>query len=589
MRRLITAVARDKRRGIESGQVQTYFDVDHDTTSGLETSLSDAAWKATIWNPFLQQWHALKDKARHQASHPLYFVDFCTAERLIPGVANRRLAVAIPGILVSLGILGTFYGLSQGLPAQEAGVGQGDINRLLAGLRTALQSSLTGIGLSLLFLFWDKLSMHALDRSVGQLDDVVAQFYPSISESVAQNEQQQELAETTQQLKTLSTDIAVALESSLKSVMRDAVAEAMQQELKPILEQLTKAVDALSATVSGDMAKTMQDVLNNLKDNLKTAIDSSFGELAESVKGLVRSQKEILTLLELAKTRMEEQGRIQEELTTRVIKSAESLDRVLGALDEITTRLQSAANAVTTATTQLSEATTHTATTHRELVDAQRELSKRVQDELERLESARTSILEAWHGVAAEARDSIQIIHKAVDGLGSEVTDKLLGALETFDSKLAEVTERFSGTLHEVRETIHELPGLLTKMTDSSQAMSDSTTSLRDELHGLANNMKISVGDATARAVTAADKLAVVTESTAAVATHFSTVIEQCQESVAAAAKQLKASTQGDKLAEIHEILKDTQQAIERLVTVTTEHGSSSTRRSITGRLFGRR
>jgi chromosome segregation ATPase len=348
---------------------------------------------------------------------------------------------------------------------------------------------------------------------------------------VARRAQAAELSEATQQLKTLATDIAVALEESMGSVMTKAMAKAMEEKVAPAIEELRDVIATLSTTVSGDMVKALKDFSGQINANISEALKGSFEALTANVAAIVESQEKMLGILTLAGDRMQEQAQIQERLTKQVTNAAESLEGVLVPLGEIANRLQSASEAVGAATSQLSEVSTEVGNRHREIVEAQRDLSAQLRGELERLEEARNSILESWKAVAADARDSIAIVQEAAEDLGRKTGDALVVALERFDGKLAEVTERYSGTLGEVHETIHELPKHVADIADSSEKMSTATTTLRDELHGIVESMNSSVENAAERAVVAAEQLATVTEQAGKVAIQFTETIDQYNQS----------------------------------------------------------
>lgn len=507
----------------------------------LESRLKKSKWRRAVWTPFLHAWNELYDPSINCAAQPVDFLRFCTPERVIPGIADRRLASVVPGVLVALGIFGTFLGLTLGLP--EASAVQGDqastaIEKLISGLKIAFQTSLLGIFTSIVFLVSDRLAFHGLERSVRRLADAVYSFYPAVAAEVLLRDEARERAEATKQLKTLATDIAVALENSMGSIMRDALGDAMEAKLAPVLTELQDVVSKLSTTVSSDMVGALQSFSDRINDNLSGAFRDSFADLTENLKGVVATQDQMRELLSTSAERMQQQADIQQRLTDEVIAAAASLEGLLGSLAQITERLHAASEGVGAAITQLSESSEEATKAQHAIGQAQRELSEQVRQDLDRLQEARSSILQGWNAVSAEARDSIVIVQEAVRQLGTAVGDNLLTALGRFDEKLADVTDRFSGTLHEARETINELPDLLTKMSGSSQAMSDATTALQGEIHSLLESLQTSVGDSTERASVAAERLADVTVQAAKVASQFGATIDRASVSAEAQAPE---------------------------------------------------
>lgn len=553
---------RSMRRSLKGAS--TIVELPETGRAQLESRLQRSGWAKAIWSPFLLAWKELYDPDLKRAAQPTDFLEFCTPHRVIPGIANRRLASAIPGILVALGILGTFLGLTLGLP-EQTGEGAADataINRLIGGLRTAFTTSLVGISASLVFLTLDRFTSQTLERSVRRLGDVVSSFFPSISLQMVQRREARERTESTGQLKTLATDIAVALENSMGAVMRDAVGEAMQKEVAPVLGALQDSVSRLGDVVSGDMAEALRSFSDQINENVSTAFQKSFADLTKNLEQVVQTQDGMRDLLGTLAARAREQAQIQERLTDRVIAAADALGGLIDSLASIATQLQAASDSVNTATNELLQASEKATVSQQAIAEAHEGLAARVSEDLERLQEARSSILEGWKAVAADARDSIAIVEGAVQQLGSAVGDNLLKALGSFDEKLAEVTTRFSGTLHEVRETIHELPELLVKMTQSAEEMGSTTKSLRVDVQELVQGLQSSVGDSTQRAKEAAERLSQVTERAGEVASDFTQLLERYTRAAADA-----GVTEGVDPGEVVDVLRELQQMLGDLST----------------------
>lgn len=91
--------------------------------------------------------------------------------------ATPQLAELIPGLLTSLGILGTFVGLMQGLTSVDFSNAEGTIQsipQLLSGMRFAFATSVAGISCSLLFNMFNRM---AAGRAVRALDNFEDAFY----------------------------------------------------------------------------------------------------------------------------------------------------------------------------------------------------------------------------------------------------------------------------------------------------------------------------------------------------------------------------------------------------------------------------
>ncbi len=102
-----------------------------------------------IWLRFLQNAEQLDRRGL-----PTNVEDYINDDTVTHGPGNATLAELIPNLLTSLGILGTFMGLSRGLSslnfADSAQLVEG-IPNLLEGMRFAFGTSVAGISCSIVF------------------------------------------------------------------------------------------------------------------------------------------------------------------------------------------------------------------------------------------------------------------------------------------------------------------------------------------------------------------------------------------------------------------------------------------------------
>ena len=123
------------------------------------------------WLRFLQNAEQLDRRGL-----PTNVEDYINDDTVTHGPGNAGLAELIPNLLTSLGILGTFMGLSRGLSslnfADSAQLIQG-IPDLLSGMRFAFGTSVAGISCSLVFNMLNRISQGSSYRAI---DDFVTSF-----------------------------------------------------------------------------------------------------------------------------------------------------------------------------------------------------------------------------------------------------------------------------------------------------------------------------------------------------------------------------------------------------------------------------
>ena len=123
------------------------------------------------WLRFLQNAEQLDRRGL-----PTNVEDYINDDTVTHGPGNATLAELIPNLLTSLGILGTFMGLSRGLSslnfADSAKLVEG-IPVLLEGMRFAFGTSVAGISCSIVFNMLNRISQGSSYRAI---DDFVTSF-----------------------------------------------------------------------------------------------------------------------------------------------------------------------------------------------------------------------------------------------------------------------------------------------------------------------------------------------------------------------------------------------------------------------------
>lgn len=82
--------------------------------AAVGTALADALLSGQ-WSAFIQRWRDARGDVLHDRA-PVRFGDVLGAGGLLPRLWTVPLLPAVPGVLLGLGILGTFLGLTQALP-----------------------------------------------------------------------------------------------------------------------------------------------------------------------------------------------------------------------------------------------------------------------------------------------------------------------------------------------------------------------------------------------------------------------------------------------------------------------------------------
>lgn len=258
---------------------------------------------------------------------------------------NYRMTDAVSGILVGLGLLGTFLGLTLGVYGFDSSNTeniQKGINSLLNGMGTAFFTSLAGMLASLFYTICEKAWKNQLGKVIFDLTEKLDEAYYIDDSALMQNSQQklfdefQEkmaksmeiqtatitsalashltysneegknvvianaireiLKENEQQsaaLKSFSTDLAMQLNDGFDEVL----SRQMQQKLIPLMESVdatTKSVvehiDQMAETVASPATDMMQSVV----DDLKSSMQAIMSEFSNGLSGSATAELENL-------------------------------------------------------------------------------------------------------------------------------------------------------------------------------------------------------------------------------------------------------------------------------------------------------
>lgn len=208
--------------------------------------------------------------------------EYVNEETVIEKPGHSQLAELIPGLLTSLGILGTFMGLMQGLTSVDFTNAEGTIQsipQLLSGMKFAFATSVAGIACSLVF---NMLNRIAYGRAVSALDNFEEAFYELAMPRPLQPEvqmicqKQDEDARLIQLADSISNRISMALER--------AVSQAMQP--------LAQSLDTFIQCATREQVDGIRRVSNQFVQQVNTALSMQLKDLGEVITSVAGAQHE---------------------------------------------------------------------------------------------------------------------------------------------------------------------------------------------------------------------------------------------------------------------------------------------------------
>lgn len=411
--------------------------------------------------------------------------------------ALRPHAALVSGqaMLVSIGLLGTFFGLGMGLLGAlddmqnpDPAVMQRGLSALLVGAKTAFSKSFTGVGLSVVWQVWWRAVEHdvdhALRRLAAKLDKGVPYATPTelLQRSIAELAARQpdagafdkgagalqqaanSLAGTGQTLAGVSTK----LDRSLEGFSAEAIGEHVARAVKGV-------VDGQLAPVMGEI-RTELVVLREMKREMDEAVRRQLADLVEELRvraltPITDEVKRVSGVVEGVGAQLAENRAAMEATREAVIHTARATKALTG---EMSTFQQQTLGRLTDFAQQL-ERIIHDFSTNT-AADFDRigqHIRAAVDESVRGLAEQRTAFRDsaneavaAFKGqselLAETGRQASQVIDRAGNGIIASVEKTTDGAMKS----LRAVQEEFSKTLADQRGA---LSGVLDQLTAAHQ------------------------------------------------------------------------------------------------------------------------
>ena len=347
------------------------------------------------WLRFLQNAEQLDRRGL-----PTNVEDYINDDTVTHSHGNATLAELLPNLLTSLGILGTFIGLTRGLSGlnfRDATELVEGIPNLLSGMRFAFGTSVAGVSCSLLFNMLNRISQGSSYRAI---DDFVTSFtqlamsrpLDNDVQLICQNQDRNHmlqginetladrLAENVGLAITRAMDpVTASMDRFIVSATRNQIdgvnrivgrfLEEMNHQLGSRLTDLGQTMDAFNATQTA-AARHTQDTLMSaggiiqdakdlraLTDEVLVRFDSYVAEMKATRVRDESFDKNAARLLQRMDQENKELGTLMTRLTEKInaVRDAEETTETLSGIREVTLSMNENVKAISDTLTALSK------------------------------------------------------------------------------------------------------------------------------------------------------------------------------------------------------------------------------------------
>lgn len=277
-------------------------------------------------------------------------------DQIIYKYGLRKIIETVPAIFVSLGILGTFWGITAGISDMHSQAGvealQQDINTLLAGMKFAFYSSIAGIVISLIYQMLDRIVFfRMISSSFDRLLDDLVRAFPIKTEGNLLEELVQSQKEQMNDLKTFFADEFV-------SKLTSGISETVSHSLNPHLDRSNEIMEKVAQNAMDAQGDKLNEMVNYFVESLNDVTGDHMKNLGEALNKTVEWQEkvhgEMSSLVEELSNVAEKQSEMAKnttDLSEQMNEYTETLSEYQGKLVSSTQEL----NSITVQNTSLLE------------------------------------------------------------------------------------------------------------------------------------------------------------------------------------------------------------------------------------------
>ena len=294
--------------------------------------------KGALFGPWSEYLNNLffADGVYHNASN---VEDYINEDTVIYGPGRISFSDALPGLMTSLGFLGTLIGLAQGLSGfnmSDSAAVQQSIVTLIPGMRYAFTTSIVCVIGSVLFTLIT-LAVH------GSTEHTLVTFYSAMRRhaGVRSVDPMTQIAIYQQE----QTALIQTMAKDLNGTFTENITAAISNAATPLNDTLRNFVNVTTK----DQMRFLDAVMQRFAERMNDAMDGELKHFAEVLEDTARSQSESMTIVRASMTGindilndLEQVQSMSRTLLTSVAGYMDQLNKSAGQVDDVYTRTSSA-------------------------------------------------------------------------------------------------------------------------------------------------------------------------------------------------------------------------------------------------------
>jgi len=411
------------------------------------------------WSEYLNNLF-FADGVYHNASN---VEDYINEDTVIYGPGSSTFSDALPGLMVSMGFMGTLIGLAMGLSGFDMGdetAIMSSIETLIPSMRYAFMTSIVGVIASVSFTLITRFVHGSASRAITNFYGAMSRYAGVLSvdplTQVAIYQQEQ-----TALIQTMAKD--------LNGQFTQRMAGAIQEAVSPINDSLTRFVTVNTQ----EQMRFLDTVVTRFVSHMDQALGNQFHDLASVIDRTVRNQEKLLTAVDMHVSGI---SRSAVDLARLEKSSAEMLERLEGYMS----RMSAAQKAVDDAYLRVSGNFEQMQLVSRQQSDYLRSVSEMqntltesmeyVRSVSETMKNAAGALENACEGISGmkaqldsateNSAKQLEISHKkAVE----DINDELARSFDALADYMKQYNERIDETTQTIADSVGSLPAAVAR------------------------------------------------------------------------------------------------------------------------------
>ena len=436
-----------------------------------------------------------KEKCLKNDKTTEYAADFISPEDIYAAYKVRiKVVQAIPNILTSIGILGTFIGLSIAVYSFDAGSSDAirdSIRTLLGGMSTAFFTSVVGMGLSAVFLILERRWTGFVDVWVNNLCGELDKLYhipveEAISRTFSFSDDEGNMVSVSESRRSM-LDGLMQMKKALSqfgSDLCDSIGEAMdtsfQEKLVPIINTLAEKLENPAQAITNSLVDEFRNICAEFSKGLTKDLDEQMNTLLERFVDASNSIQSLPETMDLVNTTLKA---TTQDASQRQQSLSKEIDEQLLKLVDIADSLSDTLERLNTVNLQIAEAQGYISELPKVIGDA----TQSIQSAGENIEASNKEVSETFTTLAELNEETknqlngfignLKTVQDGLKGIFAEVNEGLTLYADTSRSGLQTMLDPFSTSVADASDKIANAIAPLSDAIDELQVFSDGISS----------------------------------------------------------------------------------------------------------------